>query len=139
MLPAIVVDQADLAADRRQALVGVVAAQMQPMLGAAGEHAVRLGRRLGDQVVDQHADVRLVAPQDEIGYAAGGVSGGVDAGDEALGGGLFVAAGAVDLPGEEQAGDLLRLQRRADLRRPDHVVFDRVAVAAESARFPGRG
>ena len=41
--PALVVDQAQLAAGRRQAQVGVVLAQQQPVLGAAGEHAVGLG------------------------------------------------------------------------------------------------
>ena len=39
------------------------------MLGAAGEHAIGLGRRLGHQIVYHHADVRLVAAQDEIGLA----------------------------------------------------------------------
>ena len=60
-----------------------------------------------------------------------GVARGVDPGDQSLRRGFFVAAGAVDLAGEKQARDLLRLQRRADLRRPDHVVLDRVAVAQD--------
>ena len=49
----------------RQAQVGVVLAQQQAVLGARGMQPVRLDGRLGDQVVDQHADVGLVAPQDE--------------------------------------------------------------------------
>ena len=46
-----------------QPQVGVVLAQLQPILGAAGEHPVRLGHAARDQVVDQHAEVRLVAPR----------------------------------------------------------------------------
>jgi hypothetical protein len=59
----IVVDQAS-SRPRRQAQVGVVLAQLQPVFGAAGEHAVRLARALRDQVVDQHAEVGLVARGD---------------------------------------------------------------------------
>ena len=44
-----------------QAQVGVVLAQLQPVLGARGEHPVRLGDAAGDEVVDQHAEVGLVA------------------------------------------------------------------------------
>jgi hypothetical protein len=49
------------ATGRREPQVGVVLAQLQPVFGAAGEHAVRLAGALGDQVVDQHAEVGLVA------------------------------------------------------------------------------
>jgi hypothetical protein len=56
-----VVDQAELAADAGQAQVGVVLAQLQPVLGARGEHAVGLAGALGDQIVDQHPGVGLIA------------------------------------------------------------------------------
>ena len=90
---------------RRQSPVGVVRAQGQAVLGPRREHAVRLVDAAGEQVVDQHADVRLVAAEDERLFALE-LAGGVDAGDDALPGGLLVAAGAVDLPGQEQARDL---------------------------------
>ncbi len=96
------------------------------MLRPAGEHPVRFGRRLRDQIVAQHADVRLLTTEDDVGTAVAGEVRRVDAGDEALSRGLFVAAGAVDLPGKKQSADLLGLQRRRDLRRPDHVVLDGV-------------
>ena len=60
--PALVVDEAQLAADGGEARVGVVLAQQQAMLGPAGEHAVGFGRALRDEVIDQHAEVGL-APQ----------------------------------------------------------------------------
>src|SRR5690606_41687631 len=59
--PARIVDQAKAAPDRRKAQVGIVLAQLQAVFGAAGEHPVRLGGAVGDQVVDQHTEVGLVA------------------------------------------------------------------------------
>ena len=78
---------------------------------ATGEHAVRLVDALGHQVVDQHADVGLAAVEDQRRLALE-LQRGVDAGHQPLGGGLLVAGRAVDLPGEVQARDPLRLQRR---------------------------
>ena len=57
----ILVDQADPVADGRQALVGVVLPQHQPVLRAAGHHPVRLLRTLCHQIVDEGADVALAA------------------------------------------------------------------------------
>ena len=55
----------DPPAERRQPAVGVVVPQQQPVLGPRREHAVRLIDALRHQVVDQHADVRLAAVEDE--------------------------------------------------------------------------
>ena len=63
---------------------------------------------------------------------------GVRAGQEALAGGLFVAGRAVDLPGEVEPGDGLRLQRRLELLGRDEVVFDRVAVAEDRGTLQAR-
>ena len=54
-------DAADFRPSRRQALVGVVGAQAQPVLGARGEHAVGLGDAARHQVVDHHADIGVGA------------------------------------------------------------------------------
>ena len=51
----------------------------------------------------------------------------VDAGHDALAGGFFVAGGAVDLSGEEEAGDFLGLERAMKFGRIDRIVFDGVA------------
>ena len=48
-------------ADRGEAQVGIILAQQQAVLGAGGEHAVRLERALGDEVINEDADVGLVA------------------------------------------------------------------------------
>ena len=125
-LPARIVHQAQLAARFGQPQVGIVLAQLQPVFGAAGEHAVGLGHAAGDQVVDQHAEVGLVAPRAPAGLAARQERG-VDAGQQPLRRGLFVAGGAVDLPGEEQAGDRLGLQRGLEPARVEVVVLDGIA------------
>src|SRR5690606_23265359 len=59
--PAQVIDQAEFATLLGQAQVGVVLAQLQAILGPRGEHAVGLGDAARDEVVDQHAEVGLVA------------------------------------------------------------------------------
>ncbi len=59
-VPARIVDQAERTPGFGQPHVGIVLAQLQPVFGAAGEHAVGLGDAARDQVVDQHAEVGLV-------------------------------------------------------------------------------
>src|SRR5690606_35326631 len=98
-------------------------AQLQAVLGARGEHAVRLDGAVAGQVVDEDADVGLVAPRRPRRLAAGG-AGGVEAGDQALRRRLLVARGAIDLAGEVQAGDRLRLQGGLQAARIEIVVLD---------------
>ncbi len=62
---AFVGQQAGIVADLGQAQVGVVLAQEQAVFGPAGHDAVGFVNDLGDQVVDQDADVGLVAAQDD--------------------------------------------------------------------------
>ena len=135
--PAGVVDQADLAACLGQPCVGVVFAQLQPILGPAGEHAVGLAHAFGDQVIHQHPQVGLVAAQRQR-RAALGLQRSVGAGKQALGGGLFVAGGAVDLAGKEQAADGLGLEAAFQLAWVEVVVLDRVAGPQDVGVFqPG--
>ena len=54
-------DAAEVDAERRQALVGIVGAQAQPVFGARGEHAVGLGDAARHQVVDHHAEIAVGA------------------------------------------------------------------------------
>ena len=55
--PAAVVHEAQLAAEGRQALVGVVGPQEEAVLAAGGQHAVGLPEVLGDEVVYQGPQV----------------------------------------------------------------------------------
>src|SRR3569623_502509 len=123
--PALVVAQAERAPRRHQPIDRVVLAQQQPEFRARGQHAVRLLRATRRQIVDEHAEVRLLAPQHER-RAPRQLERGVRTGDEALHRGLLIAARAVDLAGEVQALHAPRLERRLDLARIDEVVLDRV-------------
>ncbi len=62
-VPAVLVDETDLTPDVGQTPIGVVLPQQQAILRSAGEHPIRLVHSAGDQIVDHHADVRLVATQ----------------------------------------------------------------------------
>ena len=107
--PAGIIHQAQFPTNFRQAQVGVVLAQLQPVFGARGKHAIRLLRAVADQVVDQHADIGLVATRRPWRFVPRSACG-VEAGDQALSAGFLVAGGAVDLAGKEQTGDRLGFQ-----------------------------
>src|SRR5688572_22948016 len=132
--PALVVHQAELAAPGSQAQIRVVLAKQQPVFGAAGEHAIRLAGAARDQVVDQHADVTLVPLRYERLERACAADG-IDAGDEALRRGFFVARGAVDLPGEEQAAQRLCFERTCEIARIEEIVLDGVAGPRDVRAF----
>jgi hypothetical protein len=114
--------------DLRQAFVRVLGAQQQPMLGGGGEHAVGLAVLARDEVIDQHADVGLVAPQHE-GRLAAHPTRGVHPGDQTLRSGLFISRRAADLAGEKEPGHRLQLERGLELMRQHEVVLDGVAGA----------
>ena len=118
-------DQANPVADGRQALVGVVLPQHQPVLRAAGHHPVRLLRTLCHQIVDEGADVALAAFQHQL-LAAQQRQRRVHARHEALRRRLLVARGAVELPRAVQSRHRLRLQRGLQRQRVDAVVLDGV-------------
>src|SRR3546814_11779768 len=77
----------------------------------------------------QHAEVGLVAPWAPA-IEATYLPRGVEAGQQALRGGLLVTGGAVDLAGEEQDLDRLGLQRGLEPARAEDVVLDRSAGPA---------
>jgi hypothetical protein len=125
-VPARVVDDAEATAVLGEPQVGVVLAQLQPVLGARREHPVRLGDAARDQVVDQDAEVSLVAPRAPPVLAAR-MTRRVHAREQPLRGRFLVAGRAVDLSGEEQSADRLGLERRVQRARIEVVVLDRVA------------
>ena len=57
--------QTDFMARAAQAQIGVVLAEQQTILGAGGEHPVRLNRAFGDQIINQHTDISLVPAKDD--------------------------------------------------------------------------
>ena len=108
--PALVRHQPVFPADGRKALIGVVLPQGQPVLAPAGHHPVGVHDALGHQIVHQRAQIAGVPAQHQLGFAQRGPAC-VQARQQALGGGLLIAGGAVELPGPVQALHRLALQR----------------------------
>src|SRR5262245_43639235 len=48
-----------------QSQVRIVLPQQQPIFSAGGKHPIRFDSALGDQVIDQHTYISLIAPQDD--------------------------------------------------------------------------
>ena len=88
--------------------------QEKAVLRPRGEHPVGFVHALGDEVIDQHPDVRLVPPQDER-LSAQRVESRVDTRHDALRGSLLVSRGTVDLTGTEEACHHLRLETEREL------------------------
>ena len=112
---------------------------MQSVLGAAGEHAVRLVHAFADQVVHQHADVGLIPPRQPgvarpLGLCAG-LQGGVHPGEQTLRRRLFVAGSAIDLSSEKQTRNLARLKAALKGARVKVIVFNGVAGAQDVGVF----
>ena len=99
--PAIIVHQANFLPDGRQAIVGVVCAEQDAVLGSRSKHAIGFVRRPGDQVIDHHAEVRLIASQHDR-LALLQLANRVDARQKPLPRRFFVAAGAVYLAGQKK-------------------------------------
>ena len=113
-LPSLVVHQPDSrprAVSRRSAL-----SMRSSSRCSARDVNIRYGSRQPRvvEIVDQDADVRLVAPERRTARPRDRLRG-VDARDQSLRGGLLVAGRAVDLPGEKQPAHALasRASRRA--------------------------
>ena len=115
-------------ADGHQALVGVVLPVQKPVFRARGHDAVGLVRALGDQIVDERADIAVRPLQDHRRLALE-LQRRVDARHEALHRGLLIARRAVELPRAVEAGDLFALERRQKLGRVDAGIFDGVGRA----------
>ena len=92
------------------------------MFGPGREQAIGFLDAFGHQVVDEDPDIRLVPSQNEGRLLHQG-QGGVYPGHEPLGGRLFVAGGAVYLPGQVEAADPPALQGMGQLGRGNGVVF----------------
>ncbi len=113
---------------RSETAVGVVDAQVEAELGSRGEHAIRLVGALGDQVINEDRGVGLGAIEDErcvIAYFKSCVN----ARHQALAGGFFVAAGAVNLASQEEVGDLFGFEGAFEFGGVDGIVLDGVTRA----------
>ena len=99
------------------------------MLRSTGEHAIGFGRRLSHQIINQHPHVRLISAKHKIRCAVSDISHRINPGNLPLRCRLLIPAGSINLPGQKQPGDRFGLQRAANLRWPDHVIFHRITMA----------
>ena len=97
LLQRFVAHKAKLVADGGQALIGVVLPQDEAVFTAARHDAVGLVRALGHKVVNERADIGLLAAQNERRLALY-FPRGVHARDKALHRRLLVAGRTVELP-----------------------------------------
>ena len=130
MLPAQIIDDAEPTSDFGQPHVGVVFAQTQTILSAAGKHPIRLGHAARDQIIDQHAEISFVATRTPPGFARDKTRG-VNAGEQSLRRGLFIAGGAVDLARKKQSFDRFGLERTVQSARIKIIVFDCITGARD--------
>ena len=100
-------------------------------------HAIRLGVVARDQIVDQHADVRLVASEYQGRLLPRGTSR-IDPRDQSLRRRLLIARGAVHLAGQEQPREGFALQGGGRLVRRHVVVLHRVAGAEDHRLLEAR-
>ena len=108
-----------------ETVIGVVDAQRQAKFRSGREHAVGLGDATRDQIVDHHPKIGLAAVKlDSVKLP--GLPCGIASRDKPLGGSLFVACRAVDLPGQKQPLNGFHLQRRMQRARIDIVILDGV-------------
>ena len=124
-----------------QPLISIVRPQRQTIFSARGEHPIGFRDPASDEVIDHHADIALRAVNRKNALARRNIIGRaprtgraraprcISARDQALGAGLFIAGGAVDLPGEEKPAELFGFKARIEIPRIDIIIFDRIAVA----------
>ena len=103
-IPAHIINQPKAPPAFGEPQVGIVLTQAEAKLGPAGEHTIGFGHAPRYQVVDQHAQIAFVPARPPT-ILAIGLQRGIDARQQALGGSLFVARGAIDLTSKEQPAD----------------------------------
>ena len=112
--------------------------ELQPMFRPACEHAIRLNRRFGNQIVNQHADVRLIAAKNELIELRSThcVSRRINSRDHSLRCGFFVSAGSINLPGQKKSRHAARFAMyfESASAKPCHI--PRHIRSGEFSRFP---
>ena len=118
---------------RRQPQIRVVDAQQQPMFGSRCKHPVWLQAA---SVTRSSTRMPMYASSRRSvnGGFASNRARGVDPGDEPLRRRFFVARRPVDLSGEKQSLDPMRLERGLQFGRLHEIVFNRISRLAASPR-----
>src|ERR1700722_6309359 len=120
-----------------QAQIGVVGPQAEPKFGARGEHPIRLGHTLGDEIVDQNTNISLRAA-DQNGLPATRSARSIEAREEALSGSFFVARCPSDRAAKKQARDGPQFERMCEGWWIDVVIFNGVAGTDDTGMLEAR-
>ena len=112
--------------DVAQTFICVVLSVDQTVFGAGGHHAIGLVGALGDQIVDEGADVAVAAAEDQR-FLALNLQRGIDTCHKALYRCFLIAAGAVELTCAVQTADDLGFHGGIQLGGVHTVVFDGIS------------
>ena len=113
----------------------IVGPQAEAILRTRGEHPIRLTHPLQGQVIHQNAEIGFSPVERGIRGPSRRHVGRVHTRQQALGGGFFVARGAIDLAGKEQVVDDSRFQRVLEVTRIKIIVFNGIAGARDVGIF----
>ena len=113
---------------RSEPQICIVLSQAQAVFRPACEHTVGFRGPSGYKIIDQDADVRLFASQEE-GIPSLDFQHGVNSCHESLCSGFLVSRGAVDLASKVEVANPFGLERRVQLTGWAVIVFDGVARA----------
>lgn len=110
----------------RKAVVGIILTEQNAIFGTAREHTVRLVDAFRYKVVNEDANISLVASEDER-LLATNLADGIDACHETFTGSLFITCCSVDLSCHEETMEDFTLETMVELRWVEKVVPDGVA------------
>ena len=125
-LQSLLTEQVRVPGDRPQPGQCIVSAEPQPILGARGEHAIRLRNSLEDEVVDQHPEIGVRSLERQRRHVKR-VRGCVGACEQPLRRSLLVSGRAVDLASVKQAGKGTMRKPMVEKPRIGIFILDRVA------------
>ena len=115
-----------------QTQVGVILAQRQPVFGTAGKHTVRFGNAARNEIIDEHAEIRLITTRRPAVFSLR-PQGRIRPRQQALRRCLLVARRAVDLAGKKQVVDGSGFQRGLQAGWVEIIVLDGITGAQDMA------
>ena len=136
-LPLAIVEHAERKRHGRESSQRIVLTNGEAKLGTRREEPIRLIDASCHQIVHEHADVRILPPEDRGRLTPHGERR-IHSRNDALPRRFLVARSSVDLPSEVQSGECLDLERRIELRGRKVVVLDRVARARHARLLESR-
>lgn len=136
-LPSFVGAETHLPGDWGETFIGIIMSEQEAMFCPCGKHSVGVFDSFGGEIVDHDADEGVGAREVDWGFVLC-KSSGIDSGEDALSRCFFVAAGSVELTGEEETFKLLAHEVGSELERVCHIVFHGIAGTEHNDIFHSR-